>query len=303
MGKHTKRNALIVIAFLCMAVGIGMLMQTGSIGGVADSIPLEITVANIMTGAAVNTGTNIFIYRGGVLVESLDTGADGIVQGVVTYDTGEVLQILITATNMIPVYTEYLVPFNTKNLDYWKVSSFSVYPAATDESVYVTDYTLAEKNAVSGSAWNCTPSLPFLMTYWYCKLGTNQKAAGGQWYLPVATEQYPQQRTYAIIKLTDANGYASGMTIAGWSLSQDMKTYYREITDLIVYDIATARYGVMTIPAYVTMPQSMNTRQVMVTYQIISQADPAELAAGNYASTGLTWDDADDAGVYIGMEA
>lgn len=308
MGKKitkANRGKVVAIVLVCIAVAaiFVIALQPAAYVGVPDTLPLEISVSNAITGAAVNTGSNVFVYRDGRLVETLDTGADGIVQGTVTYSTHEVLEIYITATNMIPVTITYTVPPNSHNLDYWRVPSFSVYTACNGESVYLTDYTLVEKDAASGSAWNCTPTDPFLLGFWYIKLDTDEEALGGNWWLPLDSEQYPIQRTWAIIKLTDANGYADGMTIRGWTLADDGVTFYKEITQLIVYDVTHGSYGVLFLEAYMSFPQSLNLHEVCVTAQVISQADPAEMAAGNYAASGLLWDDTDGAAVYIGMEA
>lgn len=299
-----KRNAIIVLVFLISAIGVGAwLLNPQAFVGTPDTLPLEISASNAITGAVVNTGSNIFVYRQGDLVETLDTGADGIVQGTVTYSTDEVLMIYIAATNCIPLTISYTVPYNAKNLDYWRLPSFSMYPATNGESVYLADYTGVEKNAASGSAWNCTPTDPFLLGFWKVTLDTDEEAMGGQWFLPQDTEMYPYQHTWAIAKLTDASGYADGMTIAGWELSDDGVTFYKEITQLVVYDITNGLFGVYSIPMYMSFPQTLNTNEVSITCQIISQADPSEMAQGNYAASGLLWDDTDAAAVFVGMEA
>jgi hypothetical protein len=310
--KSRMRKAGIVLLFVALIVGAytGIRFLTGSgfdpydSQKVAVSLPLQVTVTNARTGAVVNTGSYIFIYVGGIIKETLDTGADGIVAGTLEYATGETIEMLINPSGYIPLYVNYLVPKEFITATYHATGlAFQIEPACNGETVYVTDRTMVEKNAASGSAWNCTPTVPFIMGYWYIQLDTEDEALGGSWYLPANTEQYPIQKTYAIMKFTDASGYADGMTIDGWTLSNDGVTWYVEIPQVIVYDSTYGLMGVFVIPFVMHMPQSLNAHQVCFTAQIISECDPQEMQIGNYAATGLLWDDTDGAAVYVGMEA
>jgi hypothetical protein len=271
---------------------------------VAASLPLQITVTNARSGAVVNTGSYINVYVDGVIKETLDTGSDGIVSGTQEFATGNQLEILVNPSGYIPLYVVYNVPKEFVTAEYHATGlAFSIEPACNGETVYVTDRTLVEKNAASGSAWNCTPTLPVIMGFWYLQLDAEDESVGGHWTLPSKTEQYPAQHTFAIMKFTDASGYVDGMTIDGWTLSNDGVTWFREIPDLVTYDSTYGLTGVYVIPWVMHMPQSLNTHQVCFTAQIISECDPEEMTIGNYAASGLLWDDTDGAAVYVGMEA
>lgn len=276
-GKRSKILALAAISMLtitAVVVVIAMDQTAGPTGGYADTLGIDLTTYDPLAGAIVGSAT-VDVYVDGVDVATITTdGTTGI--GLSTYEVSTGQKVVFIAYKSSYCYSrmDWEVPMNTKNLKtYWKVGQIDMFDADTSATTMVCDSKAEEKSTSAGSPWVASSTNDFKL-YGYIKISasTDKSQVGNRYVDPSLGEDYPDQRTYMVLKM---NQTVDGFSIVGWSLGSDRVTWYKELTPFQRND---EKGDLGTLFSSFTMKIPTGTTEFKITPYIWSNQDPAEMA-------------------------
>jgi hypothetical protein len=285
MKANRKKGIGALLFVLVLGVSVVLVASnfdiSGQEGGIADTIPLSLSTVESIEGGALGT-VQFAIYKTGMLKETLTTDSDGLKLGTQQYSTGDVLEFLITKSGYVTQYMRWVVPYNSKNLDYWLVPTVEMADMDESQDIQICGTDAVEKSTSDSATWMAQSSNNFKLNGWLkLSISTNKDYFGGEWYLPNTGENYPDQYTYIVLKMNET---VEGVNIVRWSRGVDKTTWYKQISPFY-RDDDSGVFGVEFLALQIIIPAG--TAGFTLTPYIWSDQSPEEMAQSTPEATRL----------------